>query len=204
MLTATEQLRIIEANHEAFEELALRWPNPQTGEPESDLKQAVLNMVCDYFNAPGCASMKLLKLISDRYDAAEEDDRLPIELTDENQIPDQVRAVLKRLGPDDNLPPGRSPYWFWDDGTWAWELLVRDHVRDIEDGYVAIVPLKDGRRFEYEIKPPPSHSEWALHFVAADIAIPDILVRRTLHQAKHRLDMLLGSNTPEIPSAEEW
>ncbi len=123
MLSADKQEEIIRANRGAFEELARRWRDPQTGSLRPDLKQAVINMVRDYFGAPGCSTGQLLELISDLYDAAEEDDRLPIELTDENQIPDQVRAVLKRLGPDDDTPPaglpigfgmmGRGPGSFW-------------------------------------------------------------------------------------------
>jgi len=84
---------------------------------------------------------------------------------------------------------------------------VRDTQENVDCGYVAIVPLKNGSRFEYEIIPPPSHSEWALHFVAAcstiNIAIPDILIKGSLHEAKRRLDMLLGINTPEIPTSQE-
>lgn len=212
MLSADQQEKIIRANREAFEELARQWRDPQTGSSQPDLKQAVINMVCDYFSAPGygCSSEGLLKLISEIYDTAanEEDDRLPIQLTDANQIPDQIRAVLKRLGPDDDIPLGRTLEWDWDDGEWDWELSVRDTQADLDCGYVAIVPLKNGRRFEHRIKPPPSHHEWALHFVCAsstiNIAIPDILIKGSLHEAKRRLDMLLGINTPEIPSSEEW
>jgi hypothetical protein len=210
MLSADEQEEIIRANREAFEELAHRWRDPQTGSPRPDLKQAVMNMVCDYFSAPGYSSEQLLKLISEIYDTAanEEDERQPIELTDENQIPDQIRAVLKRLGPDDDIPPGRTLEWDWDSGEWDWELSVRDTQADLDCGYVAIVPVKNGRRFEHRIKPPPSHQGWALRFVCAsstiNIAIPDILIKGSLHEAKRRLDMLLGINTPEIPSSEEW
>jgi hypothetical protein len=167
----------------------------------------VINMVGDYFSAPGYyggSGSDLYKLISEIYDATanEEDERPPIELTDENQIPDQIRAVLKRLGPDNDIPTGGTPQWAWDDGEWDWELLVRDQVEDIDCGYVAIVPLKNGRRFEHRIKPPPSHQEWALRFVCdcINIGIPDILIRGSLHQAKRQLDMLLGINTPEIPN----
>src|SRR5262249_46399734 len=42
---------------------------------------------------------------------------------------------------------------------WDWELSLRDAQRGLDCGYVAIVPLKDGRRFEYKIKPPFGHRE---------------------------------------------
>jgi len=136
----------------------------------------------------------------------EPDERLPIELTDENQIPDEARAVLKRLGPDDHIPAGSTLEWDWDDGQLDWELSVRDTQADVDCGYVAIVPLKNGDRFEHRIKPPPSHNEWALRFVVPcstiNVAIPDILTKGSLHEAKRRLDMLLGFNTPVIPSQE--
>src|SRR5258706_13805905 len=108
MLSAAEQEQIIKANREAFEELARRWRDPQNGSPRPDMKQAIINMVCDYFSAPGYSSEQLLKLISALYEAAanEEDGRHLIEFTDENQIPKQARAALKRPKPDDDLPPG--------------------------------------------------------------------------------------------------
>jgi len=53
------------------------------------------------------------------------------------------------------IPPGDTLQWYWDDGEWDWELSLRDEVEDIDCGYVAIVPLKNGRRFEHRIKPPP-------------------------------------------------
>lgn len=206
MLSADQQEEIIRANRQAFEELARSWRDPKNGSPRPDLKQAIINMVCDYFSAPGYGSEQLLRLISALYDAAanEEDERHLIEFTDENQIPKQARAVLKRLEPDVDLPLGVTPEWAWDDGEWDWELEVRDTVEDRDCGYIAIVPLKNGRRFEHRIKPPPSHQEWALRFVCdhIDIAIPDLLIRGSLHEVKRRLDLFLGINTPEIP--EQW
>lgn len=122
---------------------------------------------------------------------------MPLHLTDENQIPDEMRAILKQLGPDDNIPPGKTRKWDWDDGEGDWEIELRDTVRDVDGGYAAIVPLKNGRRFEHRIKPPPSHREWALR-ICWDGITNDILIKGSLHEAKRRLDMLLGINTPEI------
>jgi hypothetical protein len=211
MLTADEQLQIIKANREAFEELARQWRDPQTGSRRPDLKEAVINMLRDYFDAPGGSSEELLQLFSSVYDRAtlEEDkrppidQRMPLHLTDENQIPDEMRAVLKRLGPDDDIPRGRIREWDWDEGEWDWEIELRDTVRDVDGGYVAIVPLKNGRRFEHRIKPPPSHRKWALRISWEGIT-NDILIRGSLSEAKRRLDMLLGISTPEIPGPEEW
>ena len=208
ILSADKQEEIIRANRDALEELARAWRDPLTGEGPRDLKQAVINMVCEYFSAPGygISSDQFYTLISEMYDDAanEDDDMEPIQLSDENQISEEARAALKRLAPDDDIPPGRTLKWDWDDGEWDWELSLRDKVEDVDCGYVAIVPLKNGERFQHGIKPPPSHKEWALRFVVntINIAIPDILIKGSLHQAKRRLDMLLGINTPEIP--EEW
>jgi hypothetical protein len=49
MLSEKEQEQIIQANNDAFEELALRCRNPKTGETEPDLKKAIQRMVLDYF-----------------------------------------------------------------------------------------------------------------------------------------------------------
>ena len=159
-------------------------------------------MICEYLAVPGyaCAGWDLYDLIGGLLEAAlDEDDRPEILLTEE-KISDAVRAALKRLGPDDNIPDGTTLCSDWDDSQWDWELSIRDTQEDVDCGYVAIVPLKNGRRFEHRIKPPPSHNEWALHFVATiDIAIPDILIKGSLYEAKRRLDMLLGIDTPEIP-----
>jgi hypothetical protein len=98
MLNAEEQGQIIKANNEAFEELALRWRDPQTGETEPDLGKAVLKMVCEYFSVPGCgcAGDKLHHVISRLQDLAlEGDSRNPIELM-VGEIPSELRAHLKR------------------------------------------------------------------------------------------------------------
>jgi hypothetical protein len=192
MLNAEQQEQIIKANKEAFETLALRWRKPETGETEPDLRKAVLKMVCDYFSVPGCGSDRLYHLISDLQDAAfEGDNRPPVELM-EGEIESEVRARLKQLYTDPD--PGR---WYWDDGEWDWELSLRDAQEDVDCGYVAVVPLKDGHRFEHKLKPPFSHHEWAIKFVVG-FHCPPIHVRGSLQQAKRCLDMLIGFTTPEI------
>ena len=194
MLNAQQQEQIIKANNEAFEELARRWRDPQTGETELDLREAVLKMVCDYFSVPGCGSDDLYRLISGLQDEAlGGDKRDPIELM-EGEIPSELRASLKRLYTDRD--PG---CWCWDDGEWEWdwELSLRDAQEDVDCGYVAIIPLKDGHRLEYNIKPPFSHREWAIKFVVG-LGCPTILVKGPLQKAKRRLDLLIGFTTPEI------
>jgi hypothetical protein len=113
----------------------------------------------------------------------------------EGEMPSELRARLKQLYTDPD--PG---YRDWDDGMWDWELSLRDTQRGLDCGYVAIIPLKDGRRFEYKIKPDVIHSEWAIKFVVG-FDCPAILVRGSLQEAKRRLDMLIGFATPEI---KEW
>jgi hypothetical protein len=204
MLSADEQEHIIRANRQAFEQMALSWRNPETGETEPDLRQAARKMICDYLAVPGycCVGDRLYELIESLQEAAlDEDSRPEIQLTEE-KISDAVRAALKRLGPDDNIPDGTTLCWDWDDGEWDWELSIRDTQANIDCGYVAIVPLKNGRRFEFRIKPPPSHNAWALRFVVTsstiNVAIPDIIIKGSLHEAKRRLDMLLGIDTPAL------
>ena len=108
------------------------------------------------------------------------------------EIVSELRASLKRLYTDPD--PG---CWQWDDGEWDWELSLRDAQKDVDWGYVAIVPLKDGHRFEYNIKPPFSHREWAIKFVLS-FGCTTILVKGSLQEVKRRLDMLVGFTTPEI------
>ena len=72
-------------------------------------------------------------------------------------------------------------------------------MRDNGDpGYVAIVPLKDGKLFKYKIKPEIWHDEWLIKFVGVGFDSP-IFIRGTLQEAKRHLDMLIGFDTPEIP-----
>jgi hypothetical protein len=194
MLNAEQQEQIIKANNQAFEQLALRWREPRTGETGPDLRKAVVKMVCDYFSVPcfGYAGDKLCQLISNLQDAALAGDaRDPVDLI-EGEIASELRATLKQLYTDPE--PGQ---WDWDDGEWDWELSLRDAQEDVDCGYVAIIPLKDGHRFEYKIKPDFSHREWAIKFVGS-VDCPAILVKGSLQEAKRRLDMLIGFPTPEI------
>ena len=192
MLSADEQEQIIKANNEAFKELARGWRDRSTGQTEPDLRKAVVKMVCDYFSVPcfGYAGDKLCQLISNLQDAALAGDaRDPVDLI-EGEIASELRATLKQLYTD----PGQ---WDWDDGEWDWELSLRDAQEDVDCRYVAIIPLKDGHRFEYKIKPHFSHREWAIKFVGS-VDCFAILVKGSLQEAKRRLDMLIGFPTPEI------
>jgi hypothetical protein len=111
MKKADQQMQIRLANKAAFEDLALRWRNSMTGETEPDLREALLNMVCDYFTSAWVHG-NLRQVLSDLMDGIG-DWRMPLQLTAENQISDEARAALKRIKPDD---AGRDPNW-----TWAWD-----------------------------------------------------------------------------------
>jgi len=190
MLTAAEQEQIIKANNEAFEELALKCRNPQTGEREPDLKVAVRQMVCNYFSVRGWTD-PLYSLLSRLQNAALGQDD-PLELT-EKTISTETRTELKNLYADPD--PGR---WDWDPGQWDWELSLRDAQEDVDAGYVAIIPVKNGCRFKHKIEPPFSHDEWAIKFVGAGFGCPTILLKGSLQEAKRELDLLFGADTPEI------
>jgi hypothetical protein len=191
MLTATQQEQIIEANRGAFEELALKWRNPQTGKREPNLEAAARQMACDYFSVRCCsiADDKLYNQIAS-LQRVEQDDSL--ELTEE-EISTETRTELKNLVADP--VPGR---WYWDDGEWDWELSLRNAREDVDADYVAIIPLKNGRRFKHKLEPPFSHDCWAINIVGADC--PMILVNGSLEEAKRTLDQLLEVPTPEIPN----
>jgi hypothetical protein len=194
MFTATQQEQIIAANREAFEQLARQWRNPQTGECEPDLKVALRQMVCDYFSVHGCSGGELYGLIASLQKAALEQD-FRLELTEE-EISAETRTKLKNLVADPD--PGR---WYWDDGTWAWELSLRNAQEDVDAGYVAIIPVKNGCRFKYKLEPPFSHDQWAIKFVDAwPFDCPLIPVKGSLEEAKRTLDQLLRADTPEIPN----
>ena len=90
-----------------------------------------------------------------------------------SDIPNEIRIRLKQLYPDPD--PG---IWDWDEGQWDWEFSLRD-IGD--PGYVAIVPLKDGKPFEYKIKPEIWHNEWAIRFAGVGFDSP-IFIRGTLHR----------------------
>jgi hypothetical protein len=64
MLNAEEQGQIIKANNEAFEELALRWREPKTGETESDLRKAVLRLCASTSMPPAAAALETSTITS--------------------------------------------------------------------------------------------------------------------------------------------
>jgi hypothetical protein len=123
-----------------------------------------------------------------------------------NDIPDEIRAKLKRLSPyvGDNLPdsvreqakyfaPGAAPGWRWDDGTgfWQYELLLCDiDAVDIDPaGYVAIVPLERCTywlRFVLCLKWPQGFD-------------PEDLIFDSVQEAKSYLDTLLAVSSPQLP-----
>jgi hypothetical protein len=106
----------------------------------------------------------------------------------------ETRTRLKELCTE-SVP--RPCSWDWDEGTWRWELLLRDSKEDVDFGYVAIVPLKNGEAFKYGMLPEPAHDEWAFEFVP-DFAGNFLLVRGTIQEVKQCLDGLLLAHTPEI------
>jgi hypothetical protein len=71
MLSEDKQEQIIQANNDAFEELALRCRDPKTGKTEPDLKRAIQRMVLEYF-ARCCKSdlAELHRLLSGLREAA--------------------------------------------------------------------------------------------------------------------------------------
>lgn len=107
----------------------------------------------------------------------------------ERDIPDEIRASLKTVYADPN--PGR---WYWDEGTWRWELSLYSDENAEDEGYVYIAPLKNGKPFDYAIAPDPWHDEW----LVGNICPKDIFIRGTLQEAKDVLDTLIRP-TPEIP-----
>jgi hypothetical protein len=74
----------------------------------------------------------------------------------------------------------------------------RNAQEDVDAGYVAIIPIKNGCRFKYKIEPPFSHDEWAIKIVGAGFHCPTILVKGSLEEAKRELDLLLGADTPDF------
>lgn len=109
-----------------------------------------------------------------------------------SEISSQIRARLKQL----HRTPG---YGWWLDTSvpdvrydqWALLLFDPNNTETVDEaGYVAIVPTEDRR--------------WAVRFVIADepdhgLAMNDpLFVCETLQEAKRRINMLLGFDTPEI------
>jgi hypothetical protein len=67
------------------------------------------------------------------------------QLTATNDIPVEVRPLLKRLRPDF----ADSSYtvlctWDWDTGECDWEISMRDTQEDVDFGYIAVVPTRYG------------------------------------------------------------
>jgi hypothetical protein len=188
MLSPEEQKRIIQTNRAAFEALALEWRSCITGDTESDLAQAVLNMVGDYFNVPSIPQARLV-----------------ISQLTTKDIPRGIRAKLKDLctGPD-----SYPDFWLWNDDSREWVLSLRDARENIDAiGEVAIVPLEDEPPFKHHVLPKPKadHKEWSLKF---DIYNPPsypkfpilrIPLKGSLEEAKRQVDLLLGADTPPIP-----
>jgi hypothetical protein len=103
-----------------------------------------------------------------------------------SDIDPQVRAGLKQL----QCTAGYG--WWWDEDQWA--LLLSD-LNDTdsadEAGYLAIVPI-EARRWAIRFVIP---EEWARGLASDDL----LFIRDTLQEAKRHVDMLLASDTPDIP-----
>ncbi len=203
MLNPKEQKQIIQSNRAAFEALALRWRNPKTGDTEFDLGEAVLNMICDYCCPPG-SSISLLRHEISKWlaEANEEDRQAPLAPTTE-QIPSHIRAKFKDfLTGSDSYPD----FWYWNDDKWEWVLSLRDAKEDIDCiGEVTISPLENGHLFNYHILPEEDHNQWLLKFdisaVPGYLLIPVIRIpiKGSLQEAKRKVDLLLGTDTPPLP-----
>lgn len=122
----------------------------------------------------------------------------------EQDIPSQIRAKLKNLctGPD-----SYPDFWYWNDDSWEWQLSLHDAKEDIDCiGCVAIIPLENGHSFKHQILPEPDHNQWLLKFDISDppgylrIPVIKIPVKGSLQEANRKVDLLLGSDTPPLPS----
>jgi hypothetical protein len=121
----------------------------------------------------------------------------------EQDIPSQIRAKLKDLctGPD-----SYPDFWYWHDYMGEWQLSLRDAKEDIDCiGCVDIIPLENGHLCRYKILP-EDHNEWLLKIEIFDppgyprIPVIKIPVKGSLQEAKRKVDLLLGSDTPPLPS----
>jgi hypothetical protein len=100
-----------------------------------------------------------------------------------NEIPEEIRASLKRL------EPTKGYSWFWDD-QWALLLSELDERETADEaGYVAIVPEEQYRwRVRFVIG-----EEWGHGFD------PRNLIFEGLSEAKRYVDMVIGLDSGEIP-----
>ena len=120
----------------------------------------------------------------------------------------QIRAKLKDLctGPD-----SYPDFWYWDDDSGRWQLSLRDVKEDIDCiGRVDIISLDENggdlcRDCRCQILP-EDHNGWLLKIEIYDppgypkIPVIKIPVKGSLQQAKRRVDLLLGADTPPLPS----
>jgi hypothetical protein len=102
-----------------------------------------------------------------------------------NEIPDEIRARLKRLRQAERCR------WFWDEEEDQWALPLSDLDGKTIDviGYVALLPDHVGR--------------WHLRFVIGDEWGRDFdprnLIFARLPEAKRYVDMLIGLDSGDIP-----
>ena len=117
-------------------------------------------------------------------------------------IPSQIRAKLKdlRTGPD-----SYPDFWYWNDDSWERQLSLHDAKEDIDCiGCVDVIPLENGQPFKYPILPKPDHNEWLLQIEIFDppgyskIPVIKIPVKGLLQEAKRKVDLLLGLDTPAL------
>jgi hypothetical protein len=95
---------------------------------------------------------------------------------------DEIRARLKQLRPT----PGYS--WWWDEDQWALLLHDGDPNNADDEGYIAIVQMKSRK--------------WGIKVLIGEPSMgPDgiIFLSNSLEEAKHKVDMLLGWDSGEIP-----
>lgn len=125
-------------------------------------------------------------------------------------IPDEIRARLKRLSPyngpfvprsvkamaHDIWGPDHPNHGGWDweagSGIYQCELMLCDMDCGTADiaGYVGIAPLSDGT--------------FLLNFVIGpEWNIPEDLIFHSLQDAKRYLDTLLAVSSPEVPTSSQ-
>jgi hypothetical protein len=134
----------------------------------------------------------------------------------EPELPDKIRLLLKRFY------PRRGWEWdtdFWDEHLWmeheyidpeieidtingidgTWLLSLRDSNDgdiDFEAGFICVVPTKDGKWGVWMLIGDEDDCDWDTDDL--------IFVSNTPQEAKCKVDMLLGSNSGEIPEELRW
>ena len=122
-----------------------------------------------------------------------------------NNLPDHIRTLLKQSHPDELVWVwDRTNIWYGhclDPGTpeyhqWALSLY---HPDELDWGYLAIIPFRDGEPLPVGEKPEPWHRDWVVMTVGAPQDDCTIRFIGLLAEVKRWVDSLLGSDTPPLP-----